>query len=360
MKAETQLSKSSTPPKKAKLATTTAATRVKDVSFEEDILSDTNSSSGETILLESPRSPDTSGRASNSSFLSPATSEDEEQDILKFDYKKVIQKGKNKQQKEQPEEDSASVVSITQQMKTTKIASKPTIATYMPISHPIILTKYQDAEKRNWMLNIEFHLPSCSVRDDFEPFLEKRNDGNQYLVFKERMSLDFMFPEFFEAFLPDDMSDKDKASLTLARQDQVKKMKEKFCGGVEEADGDDIYMMSSLQLPFECDDVFTIAEADRYPNTMFDFNVWTIADDNEEADGDNNGEGVDIANAGFEAIDINNNEAAQAFTNRVDKMKVFVIRLVKKEKVKERACKSTPKRRVANQLIARRTRRGNY
>jgi hypothetical protein len=119
-------------------------------------------------------------------------------------------------------------------------------------------------------------------------------------------------------------------------------------------------MMSSLQLPFECDDVFTIAESDRYPNTIFDFNVWTIADDNEEADGENNGEGVDIANVGIEAIDINNNKAAQAFTNRVDKMKAFVIRLVKKEKVKERTCKSISKRRVANQLIARRTRRGNY
>jgi hypothetical protein len=168
------------------------------MSFEEDILSDTNSSSGKTILLELPQSPDTSGPASNSSFLSPATSKDKEQDILKFDYKKVIQQqGKHKQQNEKPEEDSASVVSITQQMKTTKIASKPTIATFMPISHPIILTKYQDAEKCNWMLNIEFHLPLCNVRDDFEPFLEKRNDGNQYLVFKERMSLDFMFPEFF-------------------------------------------------------------------------------------------------------------------------------------------------------------------
>jgi hypothetical protein len=153
----------------------------------------------------------------------------------------------------------------------------------------------------------------------------------------------------------------DKASLTLARQDQVKKMKEKFCGGVEEADGDDIYMMSLLQLPFECNDVFSIAEADRYPNTMFDFNAWTIVDENEEADGDNNGEGVDIANMVFEAIDINNNEAAQVFTNRVDKMKVFVMRLVEKEMVKERACKSTSKRRVvANQLIARRTRRENY
>jgi hypothetical protein len=183
--------------KKAKLVATTGVTRVKDVSFEEDILSDTNSSSGETILFESPQYPDTSGCASNSSFLSPATSKDKEQDILKFDYKQVIlQQGKHKQQKEKPEEDSASVVSITQQMKTIKIASKPTIAAFMPISHPIILTKYQDAEKCNWMLNIEFHLPSCCVRDDFELFLEKRNNGNQYLVFKEQMSLDFMFHEF--------------------------------------------------------------------------------------------------------------------------------------------------------------------
>jgi hypothetical protein len=125
-------------------------------------------------------------------------------------------------------------------------------------------------------------------------------------------------------------------------------MKEKFCGGVEEADGNDIYMISLLQLPFECDDVFSIAEADRYPNIMFDFNVWTIANENEEADGDKNGEGVDIANLGFEAIDINNNEASQAFMNRFDKMKVFVIRLVKKEKVKEMACKSTPNRILEN------------
>jgi hypothetical protein len=76
--------------------------------------------------------------------------------------------------------------------------------------------------------------------------------------------------------------------------------------------------------------VFSIAEADRYPNMMFDFNVWNIANENEEENGDNNGKGVDVINVGFEAIDINNNEAAQAFTNKVDKIKVFVIKSVKK------------------------------
>jgi hypothetical protein len=80
-------------------------------------------------------------------------------------------------------------------MKTTKIA------TFMPISHTIILTKYQDAEKCNWMLNIEFHLPLCSVRDDFELFLEKEMMVTSILFSRGKCpliscSLNFLRPSF--------------------------------------------------------------------------------------------------------------------------------------------------------------------
>ena len=95
------------------------------------------------------------------------------------------------------------------------------------------------------MVNIEVHLPSCSVQEDIEPMLETRNDG-QYLVLKEKMSLDFVHPDFFELFLPDDMDKKDKASLTLARTDELTKMQEKFIGEkVIVEDNEDVYMTSS-------------------------------------------------------------------------------------------------------------------
>ena len=49
------------------------------------------------------------------------------------------------------------------------------------------------------MVNVEVHLLSCAVQEDIEASLELRLDGH-YLVLKEKMSLDFSYPDFFSAF----------------------------------------------------------------------------------------------------------------------------------------------------------------
>ena len=200
------------------------------------------------------------------------------------------------------------------------------------------------------MVNVEVHLSSCSVQEDIEASLELRSDGH-YLVLKEKMSLDFSYPDFFERFLPDEMGHKDKASLTLARQDAMMQMIDTYKGDSEEAEDDNIYMISSYKLPFICDDIFKIPEEDRYPGTMYEFYSWSIFDaETEDFD---------------ETIDIDDNDNNYIATNgqdrqiidSVDKMKCFVVRLVSKEKNKEKSVKATPKKRGANQLVARRARR---
>ena len=190
--------KSPSPDKKQKLS----SNRKRDISFEEDNEDD----DGESINLKSPRSIDTNDFVSASEENDYFLEEDEEPEEDMSDEHTSIS--------------LAPVSALTSRLKATKISAvkKPNMKNFLSVSHPFILTKYQDASRRNWMVNIEVHLPSCSIQEDIEPALELRPDGH-YLVLKEKMSADFSYFDFFERFLPDEMSAKDKSSLTLARQD---------------------------------------------------------------------------------------------------------------------------------------------
>ena len=235
--AQAELSRSLTPEKKRKLT----PDRFKEVSFEAD-----NTDDDETITFQNCQSPATS---EGDALHSIQNNLDKEFfDIMADDEKTGAE----------------DINTLTNKMQTTKISRKKasTKSKYLPIHHPFILTTYQDAIKRNKIINLEVHLPSCSVQEDIDASLEIRSN-NQFLVLKEKMSLDFLYPAFFENFLPDSMSNKDKASLTLGRQDQLIKMQAKYKGenvkneGNEDTD-EDVYMVSSYKLPFICDDIFSI------------------------------------------------------------------------------------------------------
>lgn len=329
--AQAELSRSSTPEKKRKL---TPDRSFKEVSFEGDALSE-----DETINTQNCQSPATS---EGSALLHSIHNN------LYEEFFDVMPDSENTED---------TVNTLSNKMQSTKISTKKgsTNSKYLPIHHPSILTTYQDANKRNKMVNLEVHLPSCSVQEDIDASLEIRGN-DQFVVLKEKMSLDFLYPAFFENFLPDSMSDKDKASLTLGRQDQLTEMQAKYKGENIKNEGDtveDVYMVSSYKLPFICDDVFSIPEHERYPGTMSDFYFWNVFDDLTEIVID---ETVNLQlDQDLGIIDADTNEQQEIATS-VDKMKVFIVRLVAEEKVKEKLNKPTPKKRTINQLVARRRR----
>ena len=319
--AQAALGQSSSPEKKIRFSPSSKDSGI-DTSFEDDV----------TINTISPRSQDTD-------FFS-AGEEDADNMMLDAGDHTTVAAGMKVP--------AATVNSLASRLKSTKITTtkpkRPMPTTFLQISHPSIVTRYQDANRRNWMVNVEVHLLSCTVQEDIEASLELRSDGH-YLLLKEKMNLDFSYPDFFERFLPDEMNNKDKASLTLARQDSMMKMHATYTGDNEEGDDENIFMMSSYKLPFVCDDIFAIPEDERYPGTMYEFFSWSIFDaETEDFD-----ETIDIDDNNNNYIETNGQD--RQIIDSVDKMKCFVIRLVSKEKNKEKMQKATPKKRGANQSL---------
>ena len=267
---------------------------------------------------------------------------------------------------EDPPSSSPDVHNLVAKMKETKISvPKKKKATppskFLQIQHPFLLTEFHDAEKRNKMINLEVHLPSCAFQDDLEHSLEIKEDGHQYLVLKEKMSIDFMFPELFKEKLPDNMSADDKSSLYLQRKDTLIAMQAKYAGDVkgEEEEDDNIFMMSSYKLPFVCDDLFSQSETERYPGTMAQFTWWNVFDDPDTVDDNvdesiNIGDSIEVAEQQNLDFDDENNWKV---ANAVDKMKVFVVRLVAAEKVKEKIVKPVAQNQTVNKIVKRRSRR---
>ena len=72
----------------------------------------------------------------------------------------------------------------------------------------------------------------------------------------------------------DQKSYKGKLDFRL-RKDEFKKMNLKYNGEkTGKLDTQNVFMKVEYKLPFICDDVFSLAEKDRYPETMFDFYFW--------------------------------------------------------------------------------------
>ena len=75
---------------------------------------------------------------------------------------------------------AATVNSLASRLKSTKITMKPKrppmTTTFLQLLHPFNMTKYQDTNRRNWIVNIEVHLLSCTVQEDIEALLELWSD----------------------------------------------------------------------------------------------------------------------------------------------------------------------------------------
>ena len=203
------------------------------------------------------------------------------------------------------------------------------------------------------MLNIEIHLPSCTVEADVEPSLEMHGNS-QFLVLKEKMSLDFLNQNRFKAFLESSMSQEDKASISLARKDAIINLKKQYMGddAISSTRTQFIHMKSMYKLPFVCDDVFSLSDCDRYPGTLFEFFVYTIVDQ-DETQVNNNFQSVDAGGSNTLGAVKFSTDDDEELIDTVDKVKVYVVRLVAKEKNEERTFKQTPKKRRARVMIPR-------
>ena len=332
--AEAKLGKPTTPEKKQKIS----STKSKDVSFDRT-KEDFDDEDKETINLHSPRSADTyyTGEEceDNDSLPSPTF-----------------------QVRQQPMQRDTSITNLTHQMKSTNLSSRPIkpppsmVTKYLAVKHPSTIWSNKDANKRQLLCNILIHLPSATIQEDLKLSLETRSRGRQFLIIKERMSQDFLHPALFLALLPDSISEKDKNLIEAGRVDELSSMQGIFTGDLDDEDGE-IWMRSEYELPFLCDDLFETPEDERYPGTYCELLEWTLGDNND-------------ANGGIGGIEVANQEGDGDNTlttydidghGNLDKCKIFFIRLVAQDKVKERATKSTPTRKIVNQVIARRARR---
>ena len=175
------------------------------------------------------------------------------------------------------------------------------------------------------MLNLEIHLPSSTYEKDIIPSLQVLADGHQYLILKEKMSVDFAHQDFFESTLHN-LSEKDTSSISLARQDQVAKLRNSYIGEGEVDNNDEeetIWMMSSYRLPFHCDDVYSLPEDQRYPGTMSQFYVWGIVDTDINFDEFRD---VDVDDENF--VEPTQEQAQMAYST--DMMKVLTVRSIKR------------------------------
>ena len=115
-------------------------------------------------------------------------------------------------------------------------------------------------------------------------------------------------------------------------------------------------MISSYKLPFFCDDVFNIEEADRYEGTFSCFTWWSIEDDEDEIK-KNVDESINVEDDKDLDIYGTVEEEEEIAALAIDKMKVFVVCLVAQEKVKEKVVKPAAKTQALNKVVKRRSRR---
>ena len=197
------------------------------------------------------------------------------------------------------------------------------------------------------------HLPSASVSDDFKLQLEARNN-KQFLVMEEKMSPDFLDYRLFLQMLPNYFEDEDKFHIKQAIRDHSAELNTRFCGDKNDDEDGMIHMISEYELPFVCDDVFThTGENQRRDGTTYDFMEWTIMGVQEDQE---NNVQVAVQNADNLQV-LTGEELPDEFSQVIDKCKMYFVRLVAAEKVKETKIKTTPSRKVATQIVHRRTRR---
>ena len=219
------------PPKKLKVDTLPVPhPKNHAVSFEQDVLE--AEFSGEQLIT--PHSEATTTTSAEGAFLFDAVEE----------------------QEQEPPSSPDDIDIIATKMKATKLSAEPKKtkkkSSFLPIQHPYISTPYLDSIKRNKMVYLEVHLPSCTIQEDVYPSLEEREDGHQYLVIKEKMSEDLQFQDLFRSKLPAEMSNDDKSSIFLSRKDQLNAMKAKYKGdnNGEDEEEDTILDDFFLQTPF--------------------------------------------------------------------------------------------------------------
>ena len=171
---------------------------------------------------------------------------------------------------------------------------------YQKLNLPHLIYTWKDS-KRVDMVSLEIHLPSATIPDEYHMQLELKG-GKHFFVLKHTLSPAFIDQEAFEASLLEDQVSsnqneedddvenldgleptpeflKDMASVSLARSDHIKDLKDNFSESTDIRKEFSMLKMR-LELPFFCEDIFDVEEYHgRYNNTGHSFKTWTTLDD---------------------------------------------------------------------------------
>ena len=173
---------------------------------------------------------------------------------------------------------------------------------YQKLDLPYLIYSWKDAKRVN-LVSLEVHLSSATIPDEYHMQLETTKGGKQYFLLKYTLSPAFLDQEAFEpSLLPtnetgDDEDNenevdedqftpellKDMASVSLARLDHIKTLKEKYSESTDVKNEFSMLKMK-VELPFICKDIFDVEDYHgKYKNTGHNFKTWTtlVDTDNE-------------------------------------------------------------------------------
>ena len=151
---------------------------------------------------------------------------------------------------------------------------------------PFMVYTWEDVNN-NELCTVEVHMPPASISSEFHLELEQEspNDVNppQSLLIKYRVGASFFDEEAFDTYISDFVENiKDASSMSRARHNKIKVLKEKY------SDDFDIQnkfcnMTMTIKLPFVCEDIFNIHDYNgQYDNTGKTFRIFNT----EDEDGD--------------------------------------------------------------------------
>ena len=247
---------------------------------------------------------------------------------------------------------------LTTKMKSTKITQQATkqgsktssAPPYMQVLHPHIITTYECSNKLNKMVHLEVQLPSGTEARNVFPSIET-SGSHQYFVLKEKICPNFMSTRKFAEY---SAQDPNFENINHARKKAIRDLKQSFPGDGSTRYGL-IYVSSRYQLPFICDNFFSLPrDVEPYPGTGYRFIERTIitANNNDEQQVDHVD---DITHAHANLTGAYDLEDYMVEHNNMDKMKKVVVRLVSAEKELEREEMPTPTRNIARQVQPRST-----
>ena len=150
---------------------------------------------------------------------------------------------------------------------------------------PSIIYTWQDVNDNN-LCTVEVHMPSGSISSDFHLELEQDEscpNEPQVLLIRYRVGACFFHEEAFDTFITDVVQNvRDASSMSLARHNKIKALKQKYSDKYDIANRH-CQMEMRVQLPFLCEDIFSTDDYHgKYENAGSSFRIFNSEDDEQE------------------------------------------------------------------------------